>query len=127
VAIFFGGLFQKIIDAFGFRVHTQFKRRVMSDFGTQNLDKELEYDDKLITEPKFQWQFFWSDFFRKLFNPSVFEYILNFRGASCLSFGTQNLDKVSDCDDKLITEPKSQWQFFLRCHFRKLFNPSVFE
>jgi hypothetical protein len=49
---FYGGLFQQIIDAFGFRVHTQFKRRVMSGFGTQNLYRVSDYDEKLITEAK---------------------------------------------------------------------------
>jgi hypothetical protein len=27
-------------------------------------------------------------------------------------FGNQNLCKTSDYDDKMIREPKSQWQFF---------------
>jgi hypothetical protein len=56
----------------------------MSGFGTQNLNKVSVYDDKLITEPKSQWQFFWRGYFRKLFSPLAFEYILNFRGVSSL-------------------------------------------
>jgi hypothetical protein len=36
---FLGGLFQLIIESFGFWVHTQLQRRVMSGFGTQNLNK----------------------------------------------------------------------------------------
>jgi hypothetical protein len=65
----------------------------MSDFGTQNLNKVSEYDDKLITEPKSQWQLFWRGYFRKLFNPSVFEYIPNFRDVSCLVLALKILIK----------------------------------
>jgi hypothetical protein len=46
----------------------------MSDFGTQNLDKVSDYDDKLITEPKNKWQFFWRGYFN-IINSSIFEYI----------------------------------------------------
>jgi hypothetical protein len=35
-------------------------------------------------------------------------------------FGTQNLNKVSEYDDMLITEPKSQWQFFLEGLFQQI-------
>jgi hypothetical protein len=49
----------------------------MSDFGTQNLNKVSDYDDKSITEPKNQWKFFFEGLFQKKINPSVFEYIFN--------------------------------------------------
>jgi hypothetical protein len=68
----------------------------MSDFGTQNLNKVSEYDDKLITEPKSQRELFWRGYFRKLFTPSVFEYILNFRGLSCLILALKILIKYQN-------------------------------
>jgi hypothetical protein len=64
----------------------------MSGFGTQDLNKVSDYDDKLITDPINQWQFF-GGYFRKLFKPLVFEYILNFRPASCLFLALKILMK----------------------------------
>jgi hypothetical protein len=59
---FLEGLFQKIIYSFGFWVHTQLQRRIMSGFGTLNLNIVSNY-------------IFWRGYFRKLFNPSVFDNI----------------------------------------------------
>jgi hypothetical protein len=35
-------------------------------------------------------------------------------------FGSKNLNKVSDYDEKLTTEPKSQWQCFFGGLFQKI-------
>jgi hypothetical protein len=42
------------------------------------------YDDKLIRKLTNQWQVFLRGYSSKLLMPSVLEYILKFRGASCL-------------------------------------------
>jgi hypothetical protein len=65
----------------------------MTGFGTQNLNQVSDHDDKLITESKSQWQFFLGGYFRNIFSPSVFEYILNFKGASCLVLALKILIK----------------------------------
>jgi hypothetical protein len=72
----------------------------MSDFGIQNLDKILDYDEKLITEHNF----FWRGYFRKSVSPSVFEY---FRGASC------HLNEVSYLYGKLknSVRPKMHYRY----------------
>jgi hypothetical protein len=66
----------------------------MSGFGSQNLNKVSDYTmTRLRTEPESQWQFFWRGNFRKLFGPSAFEFILNFRGMSCLVLALEILIK----------------------------------
>jgi hypothetical protein len=86
----------------------------MSSLGIQNLCKTSAYDDKLKKKLTNQWQFFWgviSENYLSLRFLSTYTYSTS--GGIMSVFGTQNLNKVSDYGNKLITEPKNQWQFIL--------------